>query len=82
MKTRTSCPRISVRYRRAARTRPARRRGQHRLNLDREQVLDRLWELANLSPDRHAVDPPPVSSEKNPAPAPVNAQIYQSAWLR
>ena len=25
--------------------------GQHRLNLDREQVLDRLWELANLSPE-------------------------------
>ena len=25
--------------------------GQRRLNLDREQVLDRLWELANLSPD-------------------------------
>jgi hypothetical protein len=23
--------------------------GQHRLNLDREQVLNRLWELANLS---------------------------------
>jgi hypothetical protein len=25
--------------------------GQRRLNLDREQVLDRLWELADLSPD-------------------------------
>ena len=25
--------------------------GQHRLNLDREQVLDRLWEIANLSPE-------------------------------
>jgi hypothetical protein len=25
--------------------------GQHRLNLDREQVLNRLWEIANLSPD-------------------------------
>jgi hypothetical protein len=25
--------------------------GQRRLNLDREQVLDRLWEIANLSPD-------------------------------
>jgi hypothetical protein len=25
--------------------------GQRRLNPDREQVLDRLWELANLSPD-------------------------------
>jgi hypothetical protein len=25
--------------------------GLHRLNLDREQVLDRLWEIAKLSPD-------------------------------
>ena len=25
--------------------------GQRRLNLDREQVLNRLWEIANLSPD-------------------------------
>ncbi len=25
--------------------------GLHRLNLDREQVLTRLWEIANLSPD-------------------------------
>ena len=25
--------------------------GLHRLNLDREQVLKRLWEIANLSPD-------------------------------
>jgi hypothetical protein len=25
---------------------------QHRLNLDREQVLNRLWEIANLSPDK------------------------------
>jgi len=25
--------------------------GLHRLNLDREQVLNRLWEIANLSPD-------------------------------
>jgi hypothetical protein len=26
--------------------------GLHRLNLDREQVLKRLWEIANLSPDK------------------------------
>ena len=26
--------------------------GLHRLNLDREQVLARLWEIANLSPER------------------------------
>src|ERR1700733_1741024 len=25
--------------------------GQHRLNLDREQVLNRLWEIAKLSPE-------------------------------
>ncbi len=25
--------------------------GQRRLNLDREKVLDRLWEIANLSPE-------------------------------
>src|SRR5277367_1970003 len=25
--------------------------GQRRLNLDREQVLNRLWEIANLSPE-------------------------------
>jgi hypothetical protein len=25
--------------------------GQHRLNLDREQVLNRLWEIANLRPE-------------------------------
>ena len=25
--------------------------GQHRVNLDREQVLNRLWEIANLSPE-------------------------------
>jgi hypothetical protein len=25
--------------------------GQHRLNLDRKQVLDRLWEIANLNPE-------------------------------
>jgi hypothetical protein len=31
--------------------------GQHQRNLDREQVLDRLWEIANLSPEmtRHSV---------------------------
>ena len=76
--------------------------GQRRLNLDREQVLDRLWELANLSPDmtRGSItgqvkclamivamqnlipDRRAISAEKNSAPAPVNAQIYQSEWLR
>ena len=26
--------------------------GQHRPKLDREQVLNRLWEIANLSPEK------------------------------
>jgi hypothetical protein len=83
--------------------------GQHRLSLDREQVLARLWEIANLSPDmtRNSVtgqvkalsmiiamqnfipaypglpwDRRAVSAEQKPAPAPVNAQIYQAEWLR
>jgi hypothetical protein len=76
--------------------------GQRRLNPDREQVLDRLWELANLSPEmtRNSItgqvkaismiiamenfipDRRAVAAEKKSAPAPVNAQIYQSAWLR
>jgi hypothetical protein len=76
--------------------------GLRRFNLDREQVLARLWEIGNLSPDmtrgsitgqvkalsmivamlnfipdRHA-----VSAQKESAPAPVNAQIYASAWRR
>ena len=76
--------------------------GQHRLNPSREQVLDRLWEIANLSPEmtRNSItgqvkaisliiamenfipDRRAVAAEKKSAPAPVNAQIYQSAWLR
>jgi hypothetical protein len=76
--------------------------GQHQLNPSREQVLDRLWELANLSPEmtRNSItgqvkaismivamenfipDRRAVAAEKKSAPAPVNAQIYQSAWLR
>ena len=76
--------------------------GQRRLNPDREQVLNRLWELANLSPEmtRNSItgqvkaismivamenfipDRRAVAAEKKSAPAPVNAQIYQSAWLR
>jgi hypothetical protein len=62
---------------------------QHRINPDREQVLDRLWELANLSPvamiiamENFIPDRRAVSAEKKSAPAPVNAQIYQSEWLR
>jgi hypothetical protein len=69
---------------------------------DRQQILNRLWEIANLSPDltRGSVtgqvkalsliiamenfipDRRAVSAEKKSAPAPVNAQIYKSAWLR
>jgi hypothetical protein len=75
---------------------------QYRFNLDREQVLKRLWELANLSPEmtRSSItgqvkaismivamenfipDRRAGSSEKKSAPAPVNAQIYASAWRR
>jgi hypothetical protein len=76
--------------------------GQHQPNPSREQVLDRLWELANLSPEmtRNSItgqvkaismivamenfipDRRAVAAEKKSAPAPVNAQIYQSEWLR
>jgi hypothetical protein len=76
--------------------------GMRRLNPDREQVLARLWEIANLSPEmtRNSVtgqvkalsmivamenfipDRLAVSAEKKSAPAPVNAQIYASAWRR
>ena len=76
--------------------------GLRRLTLDREQVLARLWEIANLSPEmtRNSVtgqvkalsiivamenfipDRLAVSAEKKSAPAPVNAQIYASAWRR
>jgi len=76
--------------------------GQNQPNPSREQVLDRLWELANLSPEmtRNSItgqvkaisvivamenfipDRRAVAAEKKSAPAPVNAQIYQSAWLR
>jgi hypothetical protein len=76
--------------------------GIRRLNLDREQVLARLWEIANLSPEttRGSVtgqvkaismivamenfipDRRAVSAERKSAPAPVNAQIYASAWRR
>jgi hypothetical protein len=75
---------------------------QHQLKLDRKQVLNRLWELANLSPEmtRNSMtgqvkaisiivamenfipDRRAVAAEKKSAPAPVNPQIYQSAWLR
>jgi hypothetical protein len=70
--------------------------------LDREHLLDRLWELANISPEmtRNSMtgqvkaisliiamenfipDRRAVAAEKNSAPAPVKARIYQSAWLR
>jgi hypothetical protein len=76
--------------------------GQHQLNPSREQVLDRLWELAKLSPEmtRNSItgqvkaitliiamenfipDRRAIAAEKKSAPAPLNAQIYQSAWLR
>ncbi len=76
--------------------------GLRRLDLEREQVLKRLWELANLSPEttRGSItgqlkclgmiaamqnfipDRRAVPSETKSAPAPVNAEIYRSEWLR
>jgi hypothetical protein len=74
---------------------------QRRLNLGREQVLARLWEIANLSPEMtrgsitgqvkaHSMivaieglipDRRAVPAQNKSAPLPVNAQIYQAAWL-
>jgi hypothetical protein len=76
--------------------------GLRKLNLGRDQILARLWELANLShevtrgiiagqikaltmivaiegliPDRRYSPPAPP-----PAAPPINAQIYESEWLR
>ena len=73
-----------------------------RLNLSREQVLARLWEVANLSPEmtRGSItgqvkalsmivaieglipDRRAVPAQNKSTPPPVNAQIYQAAWLR
>ena len=74
---------------------------QRRLNLSREQILARLWEVANLSPEmtRGSItgqvkalamivaieglipDRRAVPAQNKTAPPPVNAQIYQAAWL-
>jgi hypothetical protein len=76
--------------------------GLRKLNLGRDQILARLWELANLShevtrgiiagqikalsmivaiegllPDRRL-----SLSGTQPAAPPINAQIYESEWLR
>jgi hypothetical protein len=76
--------------------------GLRKLNLGRDQILARLWELANLShevtrgtiagqiralsmivaiegliPDRRL-----SPSGTQPAAPPINAQIYESEWLR
>jgi hypothetical protein len=71
-------------------------------HVGREQVLDRLWELASLGPEvtRGSItgqvkamsmivaieglipDRRAGSAEKNPAPSPSKAQIYQSKWFR
>jgi hypothetical protein len=75
--------------------------GLRRLNLGREQVLARLWEIANLSPEmtRGSItgqvkalsmivaieglipDRRAVPAQNKTAPPPVNAQIYEAAWL-
>jgi hypothetical protein len=41
------------------------------------KAISMIVAMQNFIPDRRA-----VSAEKNPAPAPPTAQIYQSAWLR
>jgi hypothetical protein len=76
--------------------------GLRKLNLGRDQILERLWQLANLSheltrgniagqikaltmivaiegliPDRRSSPP-----ETQPKAPPVNAEIYESEWLR
>jgi hypothetical protein len=74
--------------------------GLPRLHVGREQVLDRLWELASLGPEitRGSITgqvkamsmivaiegliPDRRAAEKNPAPPPTTASIYQSKWLR
>ena len=74
---------------------------QRRQSLSREQVLARLWEVANLSPEmtRGSItgqvkalamivaieglipDRRAVPAQNKTTPPPVNAQIYQAAWL-
>ena len=81
--------------------------GLRQLNLGRDQILARLWELANLSheatrgniagqikaltmiiaiegliPSGTMNDRRLSPSGTQPAPPPVNAQIYRSQWLR
>ena len=76
--------------------------GLRRLNVGRDKVLERLWELATLPPDvtRGNINgqlkavamfaamgglfpvAPAAQPEQPPAPPPVKAQIYASAWRR
>ena len=75
--------------------------GLRKLNLGRDQVLARLWELANLSHEvtrgsiagqikavsliiamEGLIPGRPSASVTQPASPPVNAEIYQSEWLR
>jgi hypothetical protein len=75
--------------------------GLRKLNLGRDQVLARLWELANLSHEvtrgsiagqikavsliiamEGLIPGRPSASVTQPAAPPVNAEIYQSEWLR
>jgi hypothetical protein len=81
--------------------------GLRKLNLGRDQILARLWELANLShevtrgsiagqikalsmivaiegliPSGTMNGRRPSPSETQPAAPPINAEMYEAAWLR
>ena len=75
--------------------------GLRKLNLGRDQVLARLWELANLSHEvtrgsiagqikavsliiaiEGLIPGRPSPSATQPTAPPVNAEIYESEWLR
>jgi hypothetical protein len=76
--------------------------GLRRLNPSRDQVLARLWEIANLGPEitRGSItgqvkalsiiiaieglipDRRVASAQNKSAPPPVDAKIYEAAWLR
>ena len=54
--------------------------GLRQLNLGREQVLARLWEIANLAPEmtRSSI----TGQEKQSAPPPPKPNFYVPPWLR
>ncbi len=46
------------------------------------RALSMIIAIQNLIPDRRALSRPAVSSEKESAPAPAEAEIYVAEWLR